>query len=452
MLDGRKHSPEDKGVVSSQFLPFKPAGSPFPPNMKFRYLLSFALLGSLSVSASAETTIKILHLQKLPKVLAIWQEAAQTYEKANPGVKVEFDYLENEAFKAKLPTLLQSKDRPSMFHSWGGGVMYEQINAGVCQDITSAISEGGFKDTFYPAGIQNFTYEGKTYGLPNDVAPIVFWYNKELVGKAGVDPTKIKTWDDFIEAVKKCQAAGITPLAAGGKDKWPLHFYPALLMMRVLGKEGMQAAYEGKNGGFASPEVVKALQLYKDLAVLNPFQKGFLANTYPESAGTFHDGKTAFHLMGTWDITEGRSDSSDQKGLPDEKLGWFFFPEVKDGKGHANDIFASLDGWLVAKDAPKETVGFLKVWLGKEIQNKIAEQGLDIPMVKGTSDVIKDQFLKQIAQEVSNSQWIAIAIDQLLGPDTGRVFNDASADIAAGNMTPEQAAKTIEKSWEQNKQ
>jgi raffinose/stachyose/melibiose transport system substrate-binding protein len=420
--------------------------------MKYRYFLSLALLGSLSMSASAETTIKILHLQKLPKVLAIWQEAAQTYEKAHPGVKIEFDYLENEAFKAKLPTLLQSKDRPSLFHSWGGGVMYEQINAGVCQDITSAISEGGFKDTFYPAGVQNFTYQGKTYGLPNDVAPIVFWYNKDLVQKAGVDPTKIKDWDDFIDAVKKCQAAGVTPIAAGGKDKWPLHFYPALLMMRILGKEGMQAAYDDKNGGFGSPDVVKAFQLFKDLASLNPFQKGYLANTYPESAGTFHDGKTAFHLMGTWDITEGRSDAADQKGLPDEKLGWFFFPEVKGGKGHANDIFASLDGWLVAKGAPKETVDFLKVWLGKDVQDKIAEEGLFIPMVKGTADMIKEQFYKQIAQETATSQWIAIAIDQLLGPDTGRVFNDACADIAAGNMTPEQAAKTVEQSWEQNKQ
>jgi raffinose/stachyose/melibiose transport system substrate-binding protein len=420
--------------------------------MKLRYLLPFALLGSLSFSASAETTIKILHLQKLPKVLAIWQEAAQTYEKAHPGVKVEFDYLENEAFKAKLPTLLQSKDRPSLFHSWGGGVMYEQIDSGVCQDITAAISEGGFKDTFYPAGIQNFTYKDKMYGLPNDVGPIVFWYNKELVEKAGVDPTKIKYWDDFIEAVKKCQAAGITPLAAGGKDKWPLHFYPAMLMMRVLGKEGMQAAYEGKNGGFASPEVIKAFQLYRDLGALKPFQKGYLANTYGESAGTFHDGKTAFHLMGTWDITEGRADSSDQKGLPDEKLGWIFFPEVKDGKGHANDIFASVDGWLVAKDAPKETVDFMKVWLGKDFQDKIAEEGLFIPMVKGTAEAIKEQFFKQIAQETEKSQWIQIAMDQLLGPDTGRVFNDASADVAEGRMTAEQAAKTIEKSWEQNKQ
>jgi raffinose/stachyose/melibiose transport system substrate-binding protein len=420
--------------------------------MKLRYLLSFTLLGLLSLSASAETTVKILHLQKNPKIVAIWKAAAQEYEKAHPGVKIQFDYLENEAFKAKLPTLLQSKDRPSMFHSWGGGVMIEQINAGVCQDITSAISEGGFKDTFYAAGIQNFTYQGKTYGLPNDVGPIVFWYNKELCEKAGVDPTKIKYWDDLIDAVKKCQAAGITPIAAGGKDKWPLHFYPAMLMMRVLGKEGMQAAYEGKNGGFASPDVVKAFQLYKDLTALKPFQKSFLANTYPESAGTFHDGKTAFHLMGTWDVLEGRADAADQKGLPDEKLGWFFFPEVKGGKGQANDIFASVDGWLVAKDAPKDAVDFMKVWLGKEVQGKLAEEGLFIPMVKGTAELIKDQFQKAIAQEVEKSQWIQIAMDQLLGPDTGRVFNDACADIAAGNMTAEQAANAIEKSWQQNKQ
>jgi raffinose/stachyose/melibiose transport system substrate-binding protein len=420
--------------------------------MKFRYLLPFTLLGLLSLSASAETTVKILHLQKSPKILTIWQGAAQEYEKAHPGVKIEFDYLENEAFKAKLPTLLQSKDRPSLFHSWGGGVMYEQVTSGVCQDITSAISEGGFKDTFYPAGIQNFTYQGKTYGLPNDVGPIVFWYNKELCAKAGVDPTKIMYWEDFIDAVKKCQSAGIAPLAAGGKDKWPLHFYPALLMMRIMGKEGMQAAYDDKNGGFGSPEVVKAFQIYKDLAALNPFQKGFLANTYPEAAGTFHDGKTAFHLMGTWDVLEGRADSADQKGLPDEKLGWFFFPELKGGKGHANDIFASLDGWLVAKDAPKEAVDFMKVWLGKEVQDKLAEGGLFIPMVKGTADVIKDPFQKAIAKEVEKSQWIAIAIDQLLGPDTGRVFNDACADIAAGNMTAEEAANAVEKSWQQNKQ
>jgi raffinose/stachyose/melibiose transport system substrate-binding protein len=410
-----------------------------------------ALLGLLSSSARAETVVRILHLQTNPKILAIWQEAAQKYQSANPGVKIEFNYLENEAFKAKLPTLLQSKDRPSAFHSWGGGVMREQVSAGICKDITGEIAEGGFNETFYPATAQNFVVDDKAYGVPNDLAPIVFWYNKELCQKAGVDPTQIRSWEDFMEAVKKIKAAGITPIAAGGKDKWPLHFYPALLMMRILGKDGLQAAYDDKEGGFANPQVLKAFQLYKDLAALEPFQKGYLSNTYPEAAGVFHDGQTAFHLMGTWDLVDGRANAADKKGLPNDKIGWFFFPEVKDGKGKANDLFASLDGWLVSKQAPKETVDFMKVWLGKDIQTKIAADGLFIPPVKGTAEVIKDPYMKAIAQEIQTSEWIGIAVDQLLGPDTGRLFNDVSADIAAGNMTPEAGVEAIEESWQQNK-
>ena len=59
--------------------------------------------------------------------------------------------------------------------------------------------------------------------------------------------------------------------------------------------------------------------------------------------------------------------------------------------------------------------------------------------------------MKSVAQEVDKSQWIAIAMDQLLGPDTGRVFNDVSADIASGASTPEKGVKAIEQSWQQNK-
>ena len=419
--------------------------------MKVTLSLVCALLGLLSSSVRAETVVRILHLQTNPKILNIWQEAAKQFESANPGVKVQFNYLENEAFKAKLPTLLQSKDRPSAFHSWGGGVMHEQVSSGICKDITNEISEGGFNDTFYPATVQNFVVDDKAYGLPNDLAPIVFWYNKELCQKAGVDPTQIKQWEDFIEAVKKIKAAGITPIAAGGKDKWPLHFYPALLTMRILGKDGLQAAYEDKDGGFANPNVLKAFQLYKELTALEPFHKGYLSNTYPEAAGVFHDGQAAFHLMGTWDLVDGRANAADKKGLPNEKVGWFFFPEVKDGKGKANDLFASLNGWLVSKQAPKETTDFMRVWLGKDIQSKLAAEGVFIPAVKGTADAIKDPIFKEIAQEIGTSQWIGIAIDQLLGPDTGRVFNDVSADIAAGNMTPEAGVEAIEESWQQNK-
>ncbi|HXO97376.1 MAG TPA: extracellular solute-binding protein, partial [Chthoniobacterales bacterium] len=108
--------------------------------MKKRIVYWFTLVAAFTAAAPAQTVIKVLHIQSIQGTRDIWRSAADEYEKSHPGVKVQFDFLENEAFKAKLSTLLQSKDRPSVFHSWGGGVMKEQVQAGVCQDITSAIA------------------------------------------------------------------------------------------------------------------------------------------------------------------------------------------------------------------------------------------------------------------------------------------------------------------------
>ena len=94
----------------------------------------------------------------------------------------------------------------------------------------------------------------------------------------------------------------------------------------------------------------------------------------------------------------------------------------------------------------------MKVWLGKDTQTKLAAPGLFIPAVKGTADAIEDPFLKEIAQQIEQSEWLESPMDQVLGPDTGRVFNDVSTDIASGNSTPEKGTKAIEESWQQNKQ
>jgi len=89
----------------------------------------------------------------------------------------------------------------------------------------------------------------------------------------------------------------------------------------------------------------------------------------------------------------------------------------------------------------------MKVWLGKDIQTKLAEEGLFIPMVKGTADAIQQPLIRSIAQEVDNTGWIQIAMDQLLGPDAGRVFNDKATAIASKAAIPEKAAKAIQDSF-----
>ena len=80
--------------------------------------------------------------------------------------------------------------------------------------------------------------------------------------------------------------------------------------------------------------------------------------------------------------------ATDKQGLHNAKLGWFFFPRVQVGKDKAKDIFSKVYGCLVSKDAPKETLNFMKALLGKDIQSKLAAEGFTIPMVKGTAEAI----------------------------------------------------------------
>ncbi len=210
-------------------------------------------------------------------------------------MKIQFNYLENEAFKAKLATLLQSKDRPSAFHSWGGGVMYEQVASGICKDITARSRREDSPTRSILPPCRTLWSTAKSMELPNDLAPIVFWYNKELCQKAGVDPTQIRYWDDFVEAVKKIKAAGITPIAVGGKDKWPLHFYPALLTMRILGKDGFQTAYDRQGRRVCESERSQGVSALQRTCGPRAISERLSRPIPIRKRRAFHDGQAAFH-------------------------------------------------------------------------------------------------------------------------------------------------------------
>ena len=81
-------------------------------------LLAIAALSMTVGTGMAQTTVRWLHIEANPAQVKIWEEVARGFEAKNPGVKVEMQFLENEAYKAKLPTILQSKDRPHIIYSW----------------------------------------------------------------------------------------------------------------------------------------------------------------------------------------------------------------------------------------------------------------------------------------------------------------------------------------------
>src|ERR1700761_3778848 len=125
-------------------------------------VLASACLLALAAPGLADTTVTVLHVNENKAAVAIWDQAAADYNAAHKGVTVQFKYLENEAFKAKLPTMLQSEDsRPALFYSWGGGVMDAQAKAGFLQDIKQSIGET--EKNLSPTAVAAFGEDGKVF-------------------------------------------------------------------------------------------------------------------------------------------------------------------------------------------------------------------------------------------------------------------------------------------------
>jgi raffinose/stachyose/melibiose transport system substrate-binding protein len=296
-----------------------------------------------------------------------------------------------------------------------------------------------------PNGRERVLVDGKTVGVPFDTGLVGFYYNKDLFKKAGVNAENIKTWDDFIDAVKKLKAAGITPIISGGGDKWPMHFYYSYLIMRIGGGNALADAKAGKNGGFKNSTFVEAGKRLRDLAALEPFQAGYLATKYGGAAWMSGDGKGAMELMFELLPAMQGPSSTSGKRLPEDDIGIF----ASGGKGKATDTLGGVHGFLVTKSAPPEAVDFLKFFSQEKYAKEAAAAGGYIPIYKGTATAITDPLFRQIAGILAQTTYHQNFLDQDLGPSVGRVINDVSVSVAEGKITPEAAAAAIQEAADQ---
>lgn len=418
-------------------------------------MMSFAATTSITLmlgaaNVSAATVVKWMHVELDPKAVAVWEEIAKDYEAKHPGVDVQLQFLENEAFKAKLPTLLQSSDVPDFFYSWGGGVLDEQSKTGALKDLTEVFDADGGKlrKAYNSAALDGLSFDGKVWAVPYKFSLVSFFYNKELFAKAGVKADDIQTWDDLGNAVKKIKEAGIVPIAGGGGEKWPIHFYWSYLVMRNGGQPVFEAASKGEGEGFLDPAIIKAGEQLAEFGTLEPFQPGYLGATWPQSLGVFGDGKAAM-ILG-FDNTEAnqRKNAGDGKGLVPENIGRFAFPVVEGGAGKATDTLGGLNGWAVTKNASKEAIDFATFLTNKENEEKMAAAGMILPVAAGADGAVKNPLLADSARQLAGSTWHQNFFDQTLGAAVGRVVNDVSVEIVSGQMTSEEGAQQIQDAFE----
>lgn len=127
----------------------------------------------------------------MDKVVAIWN-------KAHPAIQVK---LSNPAggdqLVSKLITAHQAKNGPDI-----AKVEYQSLPAmvvgGVVRDITSSTA-AAIKD-FDENTLKATKFDGKVYGIPQDIAPLMLFYRTDVFQKYGL--TVPTTWDQYAQQAK----------------------------------------------------------------------------------------------------------------------------------------------------------------------------------------------------------------------------------------------------------
>ena len=403
--------------------------------------------GSDAPQQGKKKVITFWHLDTDPKLSVIWQGMADEYMAAHPNVDVQITILENDAFKTKINTMMQSGNPPDIFRSWGGGVMNEYAEAGLLKEVSPAIKNEWVK-SIGEGLLGLYSYKGKCYGVPYDMGAVGIWYNKDMFKAVGYE-TPPATFEQLIDCLKKLKAAGYTPVSLGEGEKWPGHFWWVYMAVRLGGKDAFDAAYSRK-GAFTDPPFVKAGELLLQLVDLDIFQPGFLGANYPEQAAIMGNGQAAMELMGQWAPAVEAQYATNKTGIGADKLGFFPFPMIAGGKGKITDVMGGGNGYILGKNASEEAMDFLNFIVNVENQKKLAEKGFSVPTIKGAEVAIQDPMMRLVQKMVSKATYYQLYYDQYLAPAVGEAVKDATQLLFAKTATPEEAAAMIEKAMKEN--
>ena len=367
---------------------------------------------------------------------------ADEFTAAHPNVTIKITVLENDTFKPKLTTELQGGNVPDLFQSWGGGGMAEQVDAGLLKDITADVAD--WADTMNAGAMGMYQYEGKQYGIPNDLGMVGIWYNKDLFTQAGITEPPA-TWEDFLTAVDKLKAAGITPISVGGSPAtWTEMFWWAYLAIRECGKDKLDAAIS--SGDWTDACFVEAGTKVKELVDKQPFQEGFLAAVWDGAGGSAASTAvedSAMLLQGQWAPGTMQANTADKKAVTWD-LQWFPFPSVDGGAGKPTDGFGGGNGFAVGKDAPPEAIEFLKYISDKAQADRWGALNTGVlPVTIGSESSVTDPNLASVLDARAKADFVQLYLDQATNPDLGAAINDAVATLFAGTGTPEQVTQAI---------
>ena len=223
---------------------------------------------------------------------------AADFVKANPGYQVEV--VNPPDYENAMKTRMAANDLPDMWTTHGWSVMrYSEylrpLNDRPWFSKINPLIKPVISDS-----------SGKVYVLPMDVDLAGIAFNKDVLDEAGVDPSAIRTWDDFMAACRKVKAIGKIGVAVGGAandNRWTVgNFFdwvaPSFLITNEK-KNHRKALMDGSFDWTNWVPVARLLVAFRDQGFLNP---DYTQGTWQDVGNQIAGGKAAFGLYGNYVI------------------------------------------------------------------------------------------------------------------------------------------------------
>jgi raffinose/stachyose/melibiose transport system substrate-binding protein len=352
------------------------------------------------------------------------------------GIKVDVSTLDYDTMRTVLQTQLRSEEGPDVFN-WGSGPTFggALAKAGLLYDLTDAYEKYDWQ--VYDFAKERVTVDGKVYGIPGEMETIGIFYNADIFADQGIEPPK--NLDGLRAVSEKLRAAGITPMAVGDKEGWEGGHLLSMALSSAVGSDGMEALLSGDRS-WKSPEVVEALQFWKDAN-----QSGFLPKSptsvdYDTATSYFFSGDAAMIPTGSWLV--GEIDDA-----TDFKTGYIPFPGP-DGEGIFTGGLGSGPFVSATTDAPEAAVQLLD-FLASEEHGRWTVENLHTipPMPIDTSGLDVSPLFAQVLKDVAGLAEggdFGYNIDVMSSDAFNEAMFDGMQAILTDQATPEEVAANLQ--------
>src|SRR5699024_8701573 len=122
---------------------------------------------------------------------------------------------------------INSGEGPDVFsYDAGAGYLGVLAKAGLALDLTPYREEYNWDDRFHDWALEKTIYDGKLYGIANELEMLGVFYNTQLFEEAGVEVPQ--TYEEFLQVCQVFKDKGITPVIMDDKEQWPGFHYESI--------------------------------------------------------------------------------------------------------------------------------------------------------------------------------------------------------------------------------